>query len=46
MTEDGLFLDNWDSDLVIPKLAEFVKPILADRINDEIDFAVENGVIC
>ena len=45
MTEDGLFLDNWDSDLVIPKLAEFIKPILANRINDEIDFAVENGVI-
>jgi hypothetical protein len=45
MTEDGVFLDSWDSDLVIPKLTEFVKPILEKRILAEVNFAVENGVI-
>jgi len=45
MSEDGLFLDNWNSDLVLDKLTKFVKPILMNRIQDEISFALENGVI-
>ena len=45
MTEDGVFLENWDSDLVVPQLTNFVKRVIEERIMDEINFAIANGVI-